>query len=112
MTAQATHTCPDHPHGLDCPDQVVYYSPAFREYGVISHPAGEVAVIGFCPWCGTRLPESLRDRWFADLEVMGIDPWVNEIPERFRSSVWWAVGRSEPCPTSKSGSVNPGERGA
>ena len=29
--------------------------------------------INFCPWCGTQLPESLRDRWFEELELLGKD---------------------------------------
>ncbi|HEY1189121.1 MAG TPA: hypothetical protein VGE74_15815 [Gemmata sp.] len=52
--------------------------------------------IRFCPWCGTRLPASLRDEWFAELERHGIDPSAGEVPAAFRSSAWWAGAGAEP----------------
>jgi hypothetical protein len=92
MTAQANHRCAEHPAGFDCPDLFVYYSPALREYGIVNHAEGEVGVIDFCPWCGSRLPGSLRDRYFEKLAAIGIDPWESEVPEAFRSSAWWSRG--------------------
>ncbi len=90
MTAQANHRCDEHPNGLDCPDLFVYYSPVFREYGLVNHVEHEVGIIDFCPWCAARLPESLRDRWFEELSALGIDPWNAEVPEAFLSSSWWS----------------------
>jgi hypothetical protein len=53
----------------------VAYSLVFDEYGIVVHDGGKSYVrIDFCPWCGTRLPESKRDQWFEALEAMGIDP--------------------------------------
>jgi hypothetical protein len=86
MAAQANHSCPEHP------DLLVYYSPAFREYGLVNHAGGEVALIDFCPWCGARLPGSLRRRWFQELEARGINPWQAPVPGEFLSSAWWSGG--------------------
>ncbi|HYT93793.1 MAG TPA: hypothetical protein VEL76_34050 [Gemmataceae bacterium] len=92
MARQANHRCDEHPGGLECPDLFVYYSPAFREYGIVNHIEGEIAVIAFCPWCGCQLPESLRSRWSEELAARGIDPWEDGVPEIFRSAAWWAGG--------------------
>lgn len=44
--------------------------------------------IDFCPWCGRRLPESQRDRWFDELESRGIDPWEGEVPPEYQDDRW------------------------
>jgi hypothetical protein len=73
------------------PDALVSYSPKFNEYGLIIHDGGSsVVLVSFCPWCGTRLPDSLRERWFSELEALGFDdPAVQEIPEKFTSEEWY-----------------------
>ncbi|WP_425615575.1 DUF6980 family protein [Anatilimnocola sp. NA78] len=59
--------CDEHPDRSDCPDCLIEYWPRFREYGIIIHDGGSsVMRIEFCPWCGSRLPESLRDKVLAD----------------------------------------------
>lgn len=45
--------------------------------------------IQFCPFCGTKLPQSRREEWFSKLEGLGVDPWRGQIPEEFRSDAWW-----------------------
>lgn len=54
----ADGACPADIHERwDCPDCLIHR----REdgaYGIIVHDGGTSAVvIGFCPWCGTALPE-------------------------------------------------------
>jgi hypothetical protein len=90
MRREVERVCEQHPDRFDCPDCLVQYSPQFREYGLIVHDGGTaVCSISFCPWCGTKLPESLRDRWFEELQAMGLDPSEDEIPEAYKSAVWW-----------------------
>ena len=49
--------------------------------------------IAFCPWCGAKLPESLRERWFAELQALGFDdPSEQDIPERYRGDAWYRAG--------------------
>jgi hypothetical protein len=44
--------------------------PKFREYGIrVLDGGSSFIILEFCPWCGTRLPESLRDRGFESVEV-------------------------------------------
>jgi hypothetical protein len=80
-----------HPDRFECPDCIIDHSPVFREYGLIIHDGGTSSLsIHFCPWCGAKLPESLRDRWFEELRAMGLDPWEDDIPEAYKSADWWA----------------------
>jgi hypothetical protein len=76
-----------------CPDSLVEYVPKFDEYGIIVHDGGSSKVqILFCPWCGARLPESKRDRWFDELEKRGLNPLSDPIPPEFESDGWyWKV---------------------
>ncbi|MEU9834971.1 hypothetical protein AB0D67_25850 [Streptosporangium sp. NPDC048047] len=63
MTRQMMWRCEDHEDPFECPDALVRFNAGFQEYGLIIHD-GETSVIGiaFCPWCGSRLPGSQRDR--------------------------------------------------
>lgn len=61
---QVTHQCEQHGDLAECPDVLVVYLPRFDEY-VIRTGDAPLGVIRFCPWCGERLPESKRDRWFG-----------------------------------------------
>ncbi|GAA2406212.1 hypothetical protein GCM10010420_37640 [Streptomyces glaucosporus] len=89
MARRAAWECGSHPSPFDCPDAVVRFDARFREYGLIVHDGGTSVIgIAFCPWCGRKLPESARDRWFDELESRGIDPWEDEIPEEFRDGRW------------------------
>lgn len=97
MTKALTNTCEDHrDDAFECADMLVAYSPAFDEYGLIVHDGGASSVIiGHCPWCGSKLPESQRDRWFDELEALGFDdPLAGDIPGEYRSAAWRLSKRS------------------
>jgi hypothetical protein len=91
MERQITFECPDHNDRHECPDALLKYSARFDEYGLIIHDGGtSVRLIDFCPWCGTKLPCSKRDRWFEELEALGFrEPGEEDIPERFVTDAWW-----------------------
>lgn len=76
---------------FDCLDALIYYSEQFDEYGIIVHDGGQSYVkIDYCPWCGTKLPDSKRELWFNELERKGYEnPFEDEIPEEFKSNKWW-----------------------
>ena len=81
--------CSQHEDVFDCPDALVYQSVRFDEYGLIIHDGGSSYVlIEYCPWCGTKLPESKRDLWFNKLEAMGINPSEDVLPEEYNTGVW------------------------
>jgi hypothetical protein len=97
MTGQIEYRCDQHPDPYDCPDNLVTYSPKFREYGIIIHSGGPPgsgsrakSTIRYCPWCGTKLPESLRDRWFDRLDELGLEP--EDAPESMQDGTWLEEG--------------------
>jgi hypothetical protein len=91
MSAQVDFVCEQHQDPDLCPDKLVTYIPRFREYGLLVHDGGSsVCVIGFCPWCGTRLPESLRDAWFKRMDALGIDWPAQEPPPEYADPTWWS----------------------
>ena len=69
----------------------IKYNPAEREYGIeYTDGTSSLQLINFCPFCGNKLPASLSDRWFLELEQLGYDDPLNqEIPEKFKSEEWW-----------------------
>jgi uncharacterized protein DUF6980 len=94
MTCQVDWRCDTHADRYDCPDALISFIAKWREYGLIIHDGGSSSIIiSYCPWCGTRLPESQRDRWFGEMERRGIDPMSGNIPAEFRDDQWL---RSEP----------------
>lgn len=93
MTAALTNVCEMHAEdAFACHDMVVSFSGMFREYGLKLQEQGQSIVIKYCPWCGARLPASLRDTWFERLEELGIDEPFDEgveVPLDYRSATWW-----------------------
>ncbi len=74
-------------------DALLTYFEKFDEYGIIVHDGGSSFVlIQFCPWCGTQLPDSKRDRWFEELGKLGIDPQGDSIPPEYESGIWYREG--------------------
>jgi hypothetical protein len=89
MVRQVTWACDRHADPFVCPDALISFNERFVEYGLIIHDGGTSAMdISFCPWCGTRLPESQRDRWFNALEALGVDPGSQEVPAEYQSGRW------------------------
>ncbi|KIL45088.1 DUF6980 family protein [Jeotgalibacillus soli] len=76
---------------LIVPDNLIFYSSKFDEYGIIVHDGGTSFIeISYCPWCGTKLPMSKRDLWFDSLEKLSYDePFEQDIPEEFKSDKWY-----------------------
>jgi hypothetical protein len=67
MRREVQRQCEQHRDRFECPDCLIEYSARFNEYGIIIHDGGSsVCRIKFCPWCGSPLPESLRDRPLAE----------------------------------------------
>lgn len=97
MTRQVNHHCDRHDEPYDCPDAVVFFSARFQEYGLLVHDGGTSTIgIGFCPWCGRRLPPSQRDRWFQELQDRGINPWTDDLPAQFTDDRWLHTTTREP----------------
>jgi len=71
-------------------ETAVRYIPKFREYGIAVLDGGDSSIeISFCPWCGSELPHSLRDKWFETLESFGLNIDSSSIPQGLESDKWW-----------------------
>lgn len=70
----------------------IHYITQFREYSIgIPNTSGRQDV-HFCPWCGSKLPISLRDIWFDELEekIEDFDGFDDQrIPDEYRDGRWW-----------------------
>ena len=61
MRYQLNLGCDQHPQQLDCADTLIYHSEELAKYGIIIHDGGSAhSIIHYCPWCGTKLPDSKR----------------------------------------------------
>jgi hypothetical protein len=91
MHKNLTLNCKVHSHVFECPDVLINYIPKFDEYGIIIHDGGNSVIsISYCPWCSTKLPDSMRDLWFDKLEKLGFaDPDEQGIPKEFNSDTWY-----------------------
>lgn len=71
------------------------FIPKYREYYVERNGTTSIHSLDYCPWCGAKLPESLREAWFDTLknEYALDDPWDHEqeklIPQEFNTNEWW-----------------------
>ena len=66
------------------------YNSAFREYGLKVLDGGtSIIEIRFCPWCGKQLPESLRLKWIAEIESLGLEFGSRRIPAKYKDNTWW-----------------------
>jgi hypothetical protein len=88
---QLTQTCEQHQNRHDCPDILIIYFPRFDEYSIPIRDGGSSSTtIHFCPWCGVKLPDSKRHRWFQELEALGYnDPFQEDIPSEYRTDAWY-----------------------
>jgi hypothetical protein len=49
---------------------MITYDDVFREYA-IELKSSAIQLIHYCPWCGKKLPENLRDEYFDELNKIG-----------------------------------------
>jgi hypothetical protein len=56
MQYDLSHKCKVHKSRSDCPDALI--EKVRGGYGLIIHDGGSgIIEIGFCPWCGSKLPK-------------------------------------------------------
>jgi len=81
-----------------CSNVSIRYIPKFREFGIVIDDGGSaMQVISFCPWCGAKLPNSLRDKWFDIVfDDLGFDaPDSPGIPSEMHSDEWWITANDQ-----------------
>jgi len=80
---------------LDNKETYLTYSPRMREYNLALRGKYAVQGIDYCPWCGIKLPSSLRDDFFEILknELYIEDPVEAQeqgaLPQEFTTDQWW-----------------------
>jgi hypothetical protein len=81
------------------PDVPIVYSAKFREYGISVLDGGtSYIVIQYCPWCGEEFPSSLRDKWIARIEKLGLEPGDARIPDEFLDDRWYREAKIRRTP--------------
>ena len=84
------HCCDEMNFHLSAGEIAVCHLPEFREYSILYLDGGSSSqLINYCPWCGTRLPKSLRDEWFDEVFALGLEPDDPKLPERYKSDEWY-----------------------
>lgn len=75
---------------IDNTDTPIVFSRKFDEYGLKVLDGGSSSIlITHCPWCGQKLPESKRNQWFDEIEKLGIDPWTENVPDKYNTDEWF-----------------------
>jgi hypothetical protein len=92
MTPTGSHCCDEMTRHLSEGDVAIRFAPRFREYGIMVLDGGDsLQAVIWCPWCGSRLPPSLRDHWFDMLDALGLEPGDSGVPIDMRSDAWWRM---------------------
>ncbi|MGV3616456.1 MAG: DUF6980 family protein [Fimbriimonas sp.] len=76
-------------------DILVEFDPPLREWGIQipNSMGGGTVVFQHCPWCGVKLPNSLREVCYDELRAMSesgedVPEWEDRPPE-YTTSRWW-----------------------
>jgi hypothetical protein len=83
------HACEQMRTLLEDAETALAYDPRYREYSIAYTDSASVQLIDYCPFCGVRLPDSLRDEYFARLDELGIEPFSDDVPPEMRDDRWW-----------------------
>ena len=86
-----TFHCDQHDDPFECPDCLIAYNEITDEYGLAIHDgAASVLIIRHCPFCGSAMPDSKSDRWFDEIESLGMTgPTDERLPAKYKSDAWW-----------------------
>lgn len=92
-----THLCERMARIFFKEEYMITYIPWTREYGfrkVVVDQWVECQPIrmmkfDYCPWCGTRLPASLKQEWHDHIAAEGRDPNDFNLPAKYLSDTWW-----------------------
>ena len=83
---------------INDPCDPIEYNPIFREYFIRLNNRSNIITLAYCPWCGGKLPVSLRGNYFDVLEKeykietnLGEYKERSDIPTDFRTDKWWKV---------------------
>jgi hypothetical protein len=98
----------DVPAAAAAPGRHVVYDAVFDEYCLVREGGLDASPITHCPWCGSGLPDSKRDRWFAELAQRGLSPDDPGLDDAFRTDAWWSSPAVPDTPASSPAPATPG----
>jgi hypothetical protein len=85
-----TFCCEQMRRAVEDPDVPLIYTAKFDEFGVRVLDGGSSTIaLEHCPWSGDKLPPSLRDAWFKELDRLGLDPLSSDLPAEFTDERWY-----------------------
>jgi hypothetical protein len=85
-----TFCCEQMRRAVEDPDVPLIYTAKFDEFGVRVLDGGSSTIaLEYCPWSGDKLPSSLRDAWFKELDRLGLDPLSSDLPAELADERWY-----------------------
>ncbi len=85
------HCCHEMKKHLKVGEVAIKYCPKFREYGILYLDGGtSCQEVKFCPWCGKKTPDSMRDQWIKEIRTLGFELDQENIPEKYKTEQWWS----------------------
>lgn len=83
------HCCDEMNFFLDEKKVKINYNSSHRKYYIYASNSA-IQLINYCPWCGSKLPSALSEKWYNELEAKGFeDPFEDEIPNEYKTDAWW-----------------------
>jgi hypothetical protein len=74
-----------------------WYLPRTREYGFrivdpfirVENQPIRILPVRYCPWCGEKLPTSLKAEWLSRIGALGLSEDSPDIPAPLANDAWW-----------------------
>ena len=91
LRAAVGFQCVQHEDPFEGPDYLIAYNEITDEYGLaIRDGASSVLIIRHCPFCGANFPERKAERWFDEIDALGLSgPTDENMPAAFKADAWW-----------------------
>ncbi len=87
------HCCKKIDKSMHTPKSIYVYFAYKREYGFLVNKFTGSILIDYCIHCGTKMPDSLSDKWFfilrAKYKISNQDIDNEKIPSEFLTDEWW-----------------------
>lgn len=71
----------------------VTYDSKFNEYAIDIPGCQSYMTFKYCPWCGKKLPNSMRTKWFKEVKKFGVkclfDDNIENLPDIYKDDRWY-----------------------
>jgi hypothetical protein len=91
------HYCAKTAYAMYKSRSTYWYIPRTREYGLrivdpfirIENQPIRILPVRYCPWCGEKLPTSLKAEWLSRIGALGLSEDSPDIPAPLANDAWW-----------------------